>query len=78
MCMVISDTIEDAIVEFKVAHGCAPTRLILGKLQLAALKEFAERYSMGPDPIGRPSFESSDGVRLPIDESPLNDELTLI
>ena len=76
--MVISDTIEDAIVEFKAAHGRAPTRLILGKLQLAALRSFAEKYSMGPDPIGSPSFESSDGVRLPIDESKLVDELRLV
>ncbi len=77
--MVISDQIEDAIVEFRATHGRAPTRLVLGKLQLAALRGFAEKYSMGPDPIGSPSFESgSDGVRLPIDESKLDDELRLV
>jgi hypothetical protein len=76
--MVISDKIEDAIAEFRTLHGCDPTRLRLGKLQLAALKSFAEKYSMGPGAIGGPSFESSVGVRLPIDESPLDDQLTLI
>jgi hypothetical protein len=76
--MVISDKIEDAIVEFRTLHGCEPTRLRLGKLQLAALKDFAERYSMGPSTFGSPSYESSEGVRLPIDESPSEDELTLV
>jgi hypothetical protein len=75
--MVISDKIEDAIVEFRMLHGREPTRLRLGKLQLSALKSFAERYSMGPSPFGNPSFESSEGVRLPIGESPHDDELTL-
>lgn len=75
--MVISDRIEDAIVEFRTMHGRAPTRLRLGKLQLAALKSFAENYSMR-GPIGSPSYEASDGTRLPIDASPLNDELTLV
>ena len=76
--MVISDLIEDAIEQFLAMHGRAPTRVRLGKLQLAALKEFAEKFSMGPGPIGSPSFESSEGVRLPIDESPHEDELTLV
>jgi hypothetical protein len=75
--MVISDKIEDAIVEFRILHGREPTRLRLGKLQLDALKRFAERYSMGPSSSGSPSFESSEGIRLPIDESPPQDELTL-
>ena len=75
--MVISDMIEDAIVDFRILHGREPTRLRLGKLQLGALKRFAERYSMGPSSFGSPSFESSTGVRLPIDESPLEEELTL-
>jgi hypothetical protein len=76
--MVVSDEIEDAIVQFRIMHGCEPTRLRLGKLQLDALKSFAERYSMGPSLFGSPSFESSEGVRLPIDESPSQDELTLV
>jgi hypothetical protein len=76
--MVISDVIEDAIENFRILNGRKPTRLRLGKLQLGALMSFAERYSMGPSPSGSPSFESSDGVRLPIDESQLEDELTLI
>jgi hypothetical protein len=76
--VVISDQIEDAIAAFTGLHGHPPTRLRLGKLQLAALKEFAEKYSMGPPISGKPSFESSEGVRLPIDESQAEDELTLL
>ena len=75
--MVISDVIEDAIEEFRELNGREPTRLRLGKLQLSALKSFAECYSM-PGPLGSPSFESADGRRLPIDESPVGDELTLV
>jgi len=73
--MVISDVIEDAIEQFRILHGREPTRLRLGRLQLGALNRFAECYSMGP--LGSPSYESSGGVRLPIDESPNEDELTL-
>jgi len=75
--MVISDIIEDAIEDFRIVHGREPTRLRLGKLQLGALKRFAERYSMGPAAqFGSPSYESKNGARLPIDESPYDDELT--
>lgn len=73
--MVISDEIEDAIEAFQVAHGREPSRLRLGRLQMAALKSFAEHYSMGPPLSGRPSFTSSKGLRLPIDESRLENEL---
>lgn len=75
--MVISDEIEAAIEEFRTLHGREPTRLRLGKLQLGALRRFAERYSMASSPWGSPSFESSEGVRLPIDETANEDELTL-
>jgi hypothetical protein len=78
--MVISDMIEDAIEEFRILHGREPTRLRLGKLQLAALRRFAECYSMkqpSPPSNSPPSFESSEGMRLLIDESPHEDELTL-
>ena len=75
--MVISDKIEDAIEEFRILHEREPTRLRLGKVQLAALKSFAEHYSMGPPLAGSPSFTSSAGIRLPIDESAHEDELTL-
>jgi hypothetical protein len=76
--MVISDEIEDAIEEFHALHGREPARLRLGRLQMAALKSFAEYYSMGPPLAGSPSFTSSRGLRLPIDESRLEDELTLV
>ena len=76
--MVISDKIEEAILEFRTMHGRTPTRLILGKLQLAALNSFAEKYSMGRGPVGSPSFESSEGVKFPIVVSPNENELTLV
>ena len=78
MKMVISDVIEDAIEKFQIANGREPTRIRLGKQQLTALKQFAEYYSMGPPLSGKPSFTSSGGMRLPIDESRSEDELTLV
>jgi hypothetical protein len=75
--MVISDVIEGAIENFRTSHGREPKRLRLGKLQLGQLRAFAEKYSMGPPLSGSPSFTSSNGLRLPIDESTHEDELTL-